>query len=132
MTLSNASTRGPEGRAPSAEGATPAANGSRIGARARRRRLADRALEAETRLREAHHRIRNHLQLVVSLLSLQAREAGDPRLTDLLNLAGGRVMAIARLHEQLQAGSSEDVHAADLLASLCQDLDKAFGGPVAG
>lgn len=52
-------------------------------------------------LREVHHRIKNNLQVVQSLLELQAQRIEDPRFAEVLRESRSRVRAIASLHEQL-------------------------------
>jgi two-component sensor histidine kinase/putative methionine-R-sulfoxide reductase with GAF domain len=67
---------------------------------------------------EIHHRVKNNLQTVASLLRLQAREGdgGDPQkaLSDSVN----RVLAIAAVHELLTERRDDDVDLADLLDRL--------------
>ena len=50
---------------------------------------------------EINHRVKNSLQLVASLFSLQAAGASDPALAQSLQEAVGRVTAVARIHEPL-------------------------------
>lgn len=86
-------------------------------------------LPAALALAESHHRIRNHLQLLASLLSMQARASGDPRVAEPLKDAQRRILAIARLHGQLQeAGEEAMVDIAAFLDRLCFDLEAGFGG----
>src|SRR6478672_2030451 len=67
---------------------------------------------------EIHHRVKNNLQTVASLLRLQARDAEnvDPRkaLEDSVN----RILAIAAVHELLTERRDDDVDLADLLGRL--------------
>ena len=78
---------------------------------------------------EIHHRVKNNLQTVASLLRLQARDTGgiDPRkaLDDSVN----RILAIAAVHEVLTEQRDEDVDLAQLLgrlrAMLVQDVGAA-------
>jgi two-component sensor histidine kinase len=67
---------------------------------------------------EIHHRVKNNLQTVASLLRLQARATGtiDPRkaLEDSVN----RILAIAAVHELLTDRRDDDVDLADLLGRL--------------
>src|SRR4029453_6590298 len=74
---------------------------------------------------EIHHRVKNNLQTVASLLRLQARATDvDPRkaLEDSVN----RILAIAAVHEVLMERREEEVELADLLdrlrATLVQGL----------
>jgi two-component sensor histidine kinase len=52
-------------------------------------------------LKEIHHRVKNNLQIISSLMSLQARNEGDERLSAFLNESKRRVEAIALIHEKL-------------------------------
>jgi two-component sensor histidine kinase/putative methionine-R-sulfoxide reductase with GAF domain len=66
---------------------------------------------------EIHHRVKNNLQTVASLLRLQARAPGvDPRraLTDSVN----RILAIAAVHEVLTEHREDDVDLAELIERL--------------
>ena len=72
---------------------------------------------------EISHRVKNSLQLVASLFSLQAAGASDPILAQSLHEAMGRVTAVARIHERLYR--SPDIGSVDLAAYLvdvCTDL----------
>ncbi|MGC4082687.1 MAG: PAS domain S-box protein [Vicinamibacterales bacterium] len=57
--------------------------------------------EREFLMRELHHRVKNNLQLISSLLSLQAREAGEPSLQEFAQTTRDRIMAMAVVHERL-------------------------------
>jgi two-component system, sensor histidine kinase PdtaS len=76
---------------------------------------------------EIHHRVKNNLQTVASLLRLQARdvEALDPRkaLDDSVN----RVLAIAAVHEVLTEQREDDVDLAQLLDRLRAMLVQGLG-----
>jgi two-component sensor histidine kinase len=58
-------------------------------------------------VREIHHRVKNNLQMIVSLLSLQAGHTRDPQVLAIFEEVEGRVRAVARIHERLYA--SEDL-----------------------
>jgi len=55
-------------------------------------------------LKEIHHRVKNNLQIVSSLMSLQAGNENDERLSLFLNESKRRVEAIALIHEKLYKG----------------------------
>jgi two-component sensor histidine kinase len=77
---------------------------------------------------EIHHRVKNNLQTVASLLRLQARSAEtvDPRraLDDSVN----RILAIAAVHEVLTERRDESVDLGDLLERLRAMLVQGLGG----
>src|ERR1700751_3526056 len=52
-------------------------------------------------LKEVNHRVKNSLQVVSSMLYLQASDAGDPVLSDRLNEASTRISAVGRAYERL-------------------------------
>jgi two-component system, sensor histidine kinase PdtaS len=58
-----------------------------------------------TLLQEMHHRVRNNLQTVAALLSMQARHAGHAEWTQALQEAVARVQSIATIHDLLSQGS---------------------------
>src|SRR5215210_2820351 len=66
---------------------------------------------------EIHHRVKNNLQTVASLLRLQARAPGvDPRRA--LNESVNRILAIAAVHEVLTEHREDDVDLAELIERL--------------
>jgi two-component sensor histidine kinase len=77
---------------------------------------------------EIHHRVKNNLQTVASLLRLQARaaEVVDPR--EALEHSVNRILAIAAVHEVLTERRDDDVDLADLLGRLRAMLVQGVGG----
>jgi two-component sensor histidine kinase len=77
---------------------------------------------------EIHHRVKNNLQTVASLLRLQARTGDglDPRkaLDDSVN----RILAIAAVHEVLTEQREEDVDLGELLERLRAMIVQGLGG----
>ena len=60
--------------------------------------------EKEVLLREIHHRVKNNLQVVSSLLNMQARDAKDKNTIDILSESRDRINAMALIHSQLYEG----------------------------
>ena len=69
-------------------------------------------LDKETLLREIHHRVKNNLQVIASLLRLQARQVNDSTAHAALSDMGNRIRAIADIHQILY--SSPDLASVDM------------------
>jgi two-component sensor histidine kinase len=82
------------------------------------------ALERQQLLaKEVNHRIKNSLQIVSSMLSLQAKTTDNDEVKHALGDASSRIAAIARAHQRLY--SSEQIDILDLgayLSDICNDL----------
>ena len=66
-----------------------------------KRELEEQIHEKETLLKEVHHRVKNNLQTVSSLLSLQARSIEDEKIKSLIKSSQNRVISMAMVHEML-------------------------------
>ncbi len=92
------------------------------------RELAEEARRKGILLREIHHRVKNNLQVITSLLALQARSAGDPRLAALLTESRTRVRSIAMIHEKLYEAGSGRVGFADYVRDLVDLVRTSWTG----
>jgi two-component sensor histidine kinase len=89
--------------------------------------------EKDVFLREIHHRVKNNLQVVSSLLYLQSKSISDPQMLEVLLESLERVRSIALIHEQLY--KSEDlahVDFRDYLNSLTTNLLQTYGVQAGG
>ena len=78
-------------------------------------------------LKEVNHRVKNSLQLVASLLSLQKSQIQEPEARRQFEEAAQRINTIAQIHQQLYRDEHLDKVALDqVLTELCGDLDRAF------
>ncbi|MBV8914415.1 MAG: GAF domain-containing protein, partial [Acetobacteraceae bacterium] len=78
--------------------------------------------EKDLLMQEVHHRVKNSLQLVHSVLQMQARRA-DPAARRPLDEAARRIMTIGAVHRRLYAGRSvSQANAAEFLHELLADM----------
>jgi two-component sensor histidine kinase len=84
--------------------------------------------EKDALLEEVHHRVKNNLQVIASLLRLQAENFGDAKLAAALQESQNRVESMALIHEQLyQARNLREVDLAENAALLANHLMHAYG-----
>ncbi len=84
--------------------------------------------EKEVLLREIHHRVKNNLQVVASLLSLQAMHAPDPETVAALGESGRRIQLMAQIHDRLYRGSDlANVPFDSFIRSLVEDMIASYG-----
>jgi PAS domain S-box-containing protein len=60
--------------------------------------------EKVTLVKEVHHRVKNNLQIIASLLNMQIRKTTDPQTIEALKDSQNRVRSMAIVHEQLYKG----------------------------
>lgn len=76
---------------------------------------------------EVHHRVKNNLQLLSSLLELQIRSQEDDKVIHLLTDSQNRVLTIANIHTKLYTQSNvETVEANKYITDLCHELSKVY------
>jgi two-component sensor histidine kinase len=84
--------------------------------------------EKEALLEEVHHRVKNNLQLISSLLNLQASRVKDRAVAELFADSRNRVRSMAMVHENLyRAGNFARVPMAPHIRNLCGHLVRAYG-----
>jgi two-component sensor histidine kinase len=84
--------------------------------------------EKETLLREMHHRVKNNLQVISSLLNLQADHIDDPMAYEMLRESRNRVYSISLIHEALyKSPDFEKVDFCDYIRNLTANLFSSFG-----
>lgn len=90
---------------------------------ARENELRDSLAQKEILVREIHHRVKNNLQLVMSLLNLHARRIRDPRAEVAFAEARSRINALATLHRRLyESESLQEIDLKWFLDDLCSEL----------
>jgi two-component sensor histidine kinase len=80
----------------------------------------------DTLLQEMHHRVKNNLQQVASLLRLQARQEDAKSLESALTETLGRIEAIAAVHELLSRDDLDHVDLRGLAETLVQHQQQSF------
>lgn len=84
--------------------------------------------EKEILLKEVHHRVKNNLQIITSLLNLQTRHVSDPAVLDSIREIKDRIKSISMLHQRLY--QREELAALDLseyVQTLCRSLFASYG-----
>jgi len=83
--------------------------------------------EKDILLREIHHRVKNNMQVISSLLDIQARASGKLQLIEMLHESQRRIQAMALVHEKLYA--SQDFSRIDMAGyvdTLSQELFQSY------
>ncbi len=75
--------------------------------------------EKESLIKEVHHRVKNNMQVISSLLDLEAMNADEPRFAEAVRESQGRIRTMAMVHEQLyRRDSMSDVDLGGYLREL--------------
>ena len=84
--------------------------------------------EKEVLLKEIHHRVKNNLQVVISLLRLQGRQVSDPQAAAALRNSRQRVEVMALVHELLyRTDDMAAIDAAAYIRQLSSQLLRLYG-----
>lgn len=112
------------GRAPSEIHDLAAQFGKMARAIAQRERRLERVIaHRDALIAEIHHRVKNNLQMVASLLSLQAGRVRSEEAREALNSARRRVLSLSVLHKHLfERDDAENVEVGKFLEDLCVQL----------
>jgi PAS domain S-box-containing protein len=93
------------------------------------RKKAEEALEKmqEIHIKEIHHRIKNNLQVISSLLSLEAEKFSDDKVLEAFRESQNRIASMALIHEELYKGNElETLDFAAYLQKLAPDLFDSY------
>ncbi|MEO5500914.1 MAG: histidine kinase dimerization/phosphoacceptor domain -containing protein [Ginsengibacter sp.] len=94
----------------------------------RSRLLAAKNAENELLLKEIHHRVKNNLEVVSSLLSLQSAQIDDPHTRNAIQESQNRVHSIGIVHQKLYQGNTLDaIEMKDYFLNLSESVLDSFG-----
>lgn len=78
-------------------------------------------------LRELHHRVKNNLQVIISLLQLQSRSVVEPEVQEVFKESQNRIRAMALVHQTLyQSPDLSRIDAEPYIKSLSTQLFQAY------
>ncbi|HTX74443.1 MAG TPA: histidine kinase dimerization/phosphoacceptor domain -containing protein [Rectinemataceae bacterium] len=84
--------------------------------------------DKETLLQEVHHRVKNSLQIVSSIISLQASRSREPAALDAYSKVRDRLRAISLVHERLYSlDAGEVVEVREYARELVEQLAASYG-----
>ena len=92
--------------------------------------LEDTLHQKEVLLREVHHRVKNNLQLISSIMNIQIRSAHSGEARFLLKDLQDRIMSLAHVHRSLyQTSGLADVSARELIPDIVRQIMSLASGP---
>ena len=84
--------------------------------------------EKETLLKEIHHRVKNNLQVISSLLNLQSKYVEDQSAIDAVKEGQNRVKSMALIHQKLyQEDNLTGITISDYIENLAESLYSSYG-----
>ena len=91
------------------------------------RKVAESLRQKETLLKEVHHRVKNNMQVVSSLIQLQAANLRHAEEREVLQETQQRIRTMAQIHELLyRSDDLESIDAAEYIASIAAELRSAY------
>ena len=96
-------------------------------------RIAASLKEKEVLLREIHHRVKNNMQVIVSLMRMHARQSRNKWIRNIFDDCRDRVNAMSLVHEALyQSEDLAQINFEVYLKKLCRNLSQAHGATSKG
>lgn len=82
-----------------------------------------------TMIKEVHHRVKNNLQTVASILRMQSRRSADAEVQTQLNEAVNRILAVAVIHEFLSHDDDQAINIRDVCQRIVTQTQRAALAP---
>ncbi|MGY6501319.1 MAG: sensor histidine kinase [Acidimicrobiales bacterium] len=86
-------------------------------------------LSKDATIREIHHRVKNNLQTIGSLLRLQGRRVESPEARSAIDESVRRIRSIALVHETLSRNAEDDVPFLDILRPILRMAEESMVSP---
>jgi two-component sensor histidine kinase len=86
-------------------------------------------MSKDATIREIHHRVKNNLQTIASLLRLQRRRLGSDEAREALAESERRIRSIAIVHETLSRDAADVVHFAEIVRPLVRVVEESVSSP---
>ncbi|KYK34181.1 MAG: hypothetical protein AYK19_02765 [Theionarchaea archaeon DG-70-1] len=84
--------------------------------------------EKEILLQEIHHRVKNNIQVICSLLNLQSRHIKDKKYAEMLKESQDRIKSMGLIHEKLYKSESlAQIDFSEYIKDLAQSLFRSYG-----
>ena len=86
--------------------------------------------QKEVLLREVHHRVKNNLQMIASIMNMHMRKARTDETKAVIRGLQGRVMSLATIHRELyQTTGVTDIHASELMGAIARQAVNVAANP---
>jgi len=97
------------------------------------RQLEESITEKEVLLKEVHHRVKNNMQVISSILNLQSSYVDDETALDILRESQDRIKSMSFVHESLyQSKTLSEVNFAEYIQNIAKNLYHSYGRPGGG
>lgn len=85
--------------------------------------------EKEMLMREIHHRVKNNLQMVMSLINIQAQGLSDEALAERLGDLNNRIRSMSMVHEKLYlSGNISQINLAEYIQGISREIMASYPG----